>query len=510
MKLRFSCNTLFFTKKIIMKGFLIIMNGVLKELNPKRFFKFFEEICDIPHGSGNEAALASYLEKFAHDREIFCIRDSVNNVLMRINASAGMESAQPILIQGHIDMVCEKNSGTVHDFEKDPLDLRISDGWVYANGTTLGADDGTAVAVMLALMDEPELVHPEMEFLFTTGEETGLIGAKNFDYSLIKSKILINLDTDNESEVIASCAGGQRSRVIVPLENQISKQNNETIINLSISGLAGGHSGGDIHLGRANANKLMGRILNEILSVSDVRIAGISGGNKDNAIPRECICKFAVPAEKYDSIVKIINKISSEIKEEVCAEDKNIKIDFSKSDENIPALDSQISANLIRFICSIQNGVIEMDKSMTEMVETSSNLGVIEQQSDMIRLTISSRSSIESRLDQIANQIEALCELAGFSVSHDSRYPGWAFKSGTPLQNAYIDTYKKLYPKLCPPEVKAIHAGLECGIIKGHIPDMDIISTGMTVKNIHTPEEKLNIASAERIYNLVKYIVSAL
>ena len=465
------------------------MEYVIKEREPASVFRFFEEISAIPRPSYHEAKIADYLERFAADRGLECYRDGVHNVLIKAPATKGFEDREPILFQGHTDMVCEKDADVVHDFLRDPLKLWVDGDLLRARGTTLGADNGIAVAIMLALLDGMVAEHPAYECLFTTAEEVGLDGANAFDYTRITARRMVNLDSEELGEVTCGCAGGVRSDLKLHFE---AWPFDGTALRISIGGLMGGHSGANIHCGRANANKLMGRLL-ATLSPQDFRLVSVDGGSKDNAIPRECVAVIAVL--DVEAACSRLNRVAAAIAEELVCEDAG----FTVSIENVDAPAKMISRNDTIRICALlactPNGVLAMNRDVPSLVEFSRNLGVVRTEEGVMTFVFSTRSGMESRLDASIAELHALARAMGCSSEHHGRYPGWNFAPVSPLREAYLAAYREVTGKDA--EVNIIHAGLECGIIYSHIPDMDIISIGPTLTDIHSPAEAMHLTDTE-------------
>lgn len=470
---------------------------IIKGYSPEKLFYFFEEITKIPRESGNEKQIAIWLESFAKERGLFCVRDSINNVYIRKEASKGYENEAPVLLQGHTDMVCEKNTDVDFDFEKDPIDIYVDEsGFLRAKGTTLGGDNGVAVAIMLAILDGECEKHPLVECLFTVQEETGLDGAKAFDYSVVNARKMINLDSENDREVVVGCAGGNFHKVSIPLNLTDFSGN---AVKISIGGLMGGHSGANINSGRANANKLLGRALLQINGVSPINLAYIEGGSKDNAIPREASAVISV--HDVDSFRTAFAKISEDIKNELSNDDGDFFMKWESTEAPIKMADSNSSAKIFGFISSVQNGVLAMSANIEGLVEFSRNLGIIFTKGESVEFIFSARSAIESQLDFAASEIESLAKLFGGKAEEQGRYPGWEYTKVSPLREKFIKVYNKTNG--CDPEINVIHAGLECGIIKSHIADMDMISIGPGMRDIHSPDEALDLASFEKTWEIV-------
>lgn len=478
----------------------MLENRVIESNIADTAFRYFEQISKIPRGSGNEGAIASYIEEFAKARDLECYKDEANNVFVRMTGSAGRENEEYVLLQGHTDMVCEKDEAVVHDFLTDAIKLYVDNGYLKAKGTTLGADNGVAVAFMLAILDGEISSHPPIECLFTAGEEIGMIGAGEFDYSIVKSRRMINMDSEAEGKVVASCAGGVRSEMIIPLS--FKKAVGEGL-RVTVGGLFGGHSGEDINKGRANANRLMGRLLTELSVEIDFEVSRIYGGSKDNAIPRECTAEITV-ADFYSALLAI-EEISCKISLELSDDDR----DFSCKVEHCEiekVMDREASDKLLLAINHTYSGVIEMSQDVDGLVEWSSNLGVVETCEDNARLVFLTRSGIDRRIDYSIKLIDRFAKMIGGSANHFGRYTGWSYAKTSPIREAYLEAYRKLFDKEATVEI--IHAGLECGLIKSNVPGMDIISIGPEIIALHSPMERLNIASAERLWTLVEYMLT--
>lgn len=481
------------------------MNYIISGYEPANMFRFFEDICAIPHGSGNEHKIADYLGAFAGQRDLYCYRDGCNNVFIRRPASAGYEDHQAILLQGHTDMVCEKNHDTVHDFLHDGLKLYIKKGYLRARGTTLGGDDGAAVALMLAALDDKNYISPTLECLFTTEEETGLTGAENFDYSHVTAGSMINIDGETEGEAWVSCAGGIHTTLTyhsesVPFQNKAIK--------IRISGLAGGHSGSDINKNRANANKLMGRFLLNLYEYEPFNLISVEGGSKLNAIPRECEAHLSVlePA----MATAFILKLEAVIRAELSDADSGFKIYVDKAKNDGRMFTYKSTSALLSLIALAPNGVLTMCPAIESLVESSANLGTVSSDEKNVYLTFMNRSSVESVMDDICLRFGRLGKLTCAEISHSSRYPGWTYNRDSRLQSMYLDTYRRLFGEASNPKISAIHAGLECGIIKKKLGDIDIIAVGPEINNIHTPDEEMNLKSCERLWLLINEMLKQL
>lgn len=467
------------------------------QLEPKKVFSYFKNISDIPRGSGNEAAVAKYVYDTVTALGHEAVMDEANNVFVRAKAFPGYEDRAPIMMQGHLDMVCEANRATQHDFLTDPILLLLDGDRLHADGTTLGADDGVAVAVMLAILDSPELPRPELECLFTTDEETGLTGMRAFDPSAVKSRRMLNLDSATEGEAIVSCAGGVRSHVYFPIETAPVPEN-YTVCTLAVGGLFGGHSGEDIHLGRTGAIAAFARLLYAAQKVCDVRLANVVGGSRDNAIPRECSADLAVAdSAAFEAAVRAEE---AKIRAELTADDVNFAVSLAPASETV-FLTADKSAKLVGLLRVLPNGVHAMSRQIPELVETSSNLGVIRPAEKAYEIVVLSRSSVESKIDDMEHRVECAAKLADGTFEHINRYPGWDFTVGSPLQKLFLDTYRDLYGKEA--RILGIHAGLECGLLKHKVPDMDMISIAPDIRDLHSPDESLSVSSMARVWKLV-------
>ena len=474
---------------------------ITKGFKPEKVLRYFEQLCAIPHGSGNEEAVAKYIENFAKERGLFVIRDNNNNVFIRKEATKGYESHGAYLLQGHTDMVCAKVTESLHDFECDGLDLYVENGWLRARGTTLGGDDGIAVAFMMALLDGELEEHPTLECLFTVEEETGLGGAQSFDYSVVTAKNMINLDSESENEVCAGCAGGVRSRIKFAPTLEISSGD---VVTLSVDGLFGGHSGVEINCGRANAIVMTANMLKEIAAEQDIALVSIDGGEKDNAIPRMCKAQFVV-ADSNKALEKIA-ELDEQIRKDLCEADAGLKISAVVESDVEEVETIKQSREVIDLLCSIKVGVLAMSAHLEGLVEFSRNLGVISVNKDGARIVYSSRSAKEEQIDLSIAQVDEAVVGLNADVEHASRYPGWDFIPDSELREKYVRIFKEKMGR----DVKTvvIHAGLECGIIKSRIPDMDIISVGPNMRNIHTPDEALELESCARLFEVLKAVLS--
>lgn len=473
--------------------------GVLSNLQPEKVFYYFEEICKIPHGSRNTKQISDYLVSFAKEHNLEYIQDSLNNVIIFKAASDGYENSDPIIIQGHMDMVCEKENGVDIDFETDGLKLLIEDGYVTADGTTLGGDDGVAVAFALAILDDDTLKHPALEVIITVDEEIGLLGAEGIDLSVLKGKKMLNLDSDEDGVFLTSCAGGMSLNVRIPV-SYVNQTGLELCID--VTGLQGGHSGGEIHKERGNASIIMGRVLEAIAGSSPMGIVSLAGGLKDNAIPRECKSKLLIPAESKSLVTEILKKMNVTLKKEFAFSDPDLEIQYSFGNEVEEDMLDYASVNkVIYYLRTVPNGVQNMSQVIPGLVETSLNMGIMELTEDALHTLTSVRSSVGSRKEDLKDRVCNIVEMLGGEYEVEGDYPAWEYKATSSIRPIIGDIYKELTGKDA--RFEAIHAGLECGIFSGKIDDLDCVSFGPENLDIHTPKERLNIASTELYYKLV-------
>ncbi len=479
---------------------------VLENLQPERVFYYFEEIAKIPHGSGNTKQISDYLVGFAKKHNLEHYQDEVNNVIMIKEATTGYENSDPIIIQGHMDMVCEKESGCTIDFEKDGLELYVEDGFVKAKDTTLGGDDGIAVAYALALLESSEYAHPRLEVVITVDEETGMDGAYAIDLSMLKGKKMLNIDSDEEGVFLTSCAGGTAVKALIPV-----KRNTEegVVLNVKVDGLFGGHSGGEIHKERGNASILMGRVLNNIAKEVPFGIITLAGGLKDNAIPRECNASILVPEEGVSRVEEIIAATSEVLKKEFFSSDAGVQVTSVNAGAQEAAILDFVSLNkVLCYLRMVPNGVQNMSQAIPGLVETSLNLGIMELKEDVFMTETSIRSSVRTRKEDVRDRLINIIEVCGGEAEVLGDYPAWEYKAESKLRDEIAVAFKNVYGK----EVKfdAIHAGLECGILSEKIEGLDCVSFGPQNFDIHTPQERLNIESTERVWKfLVEFLRQA-
>lgn len=470
-----------------------------EKLYPQRVFYYFEQIAAIPHGSRNTKAISDYLVNFAKEHNLVWYQDENNNVVIVKEASAGYEAAEPIIIQGHMDMVCEKEKGVDIDFEKDGLKLYIDGDFLKAEGTTLGGDDGIAVAYALALLDSQEIAHPKLEVVITVDEEIGMLGAEAIDLSMLTGHTMLNIDSDVEGSFLTGCAGGMAVNVTLPIKRVM--QSGEKVA-LTITGLEGGHSGSEIDKEHGNANILMGRLLRALFEETPFGIISLAGGLKDNAIPRECVTELLVPQENVNLVKEIADKLDIELKKEFMTADPSVCIEFEdlgKKEESI--LDFGSVSRVIFYLRSVPNGVQHMSQVMHGLVETSLNLGIMELKEDALHTVTSIRSSVGTRKADLLDRVTAIVELLGGEAEVEGDYPAWEYKQDSSLRPQIAKVYKQLYGK--DPVFETIHAGLECGLLSEKIKNLDCVSFGPDNFDIHTPKERLSISSTGRVWDFI-------
>jgi len=482
------------------------MKNSIESLEPKALWKYFAGIAAIPHGSKNEQSLKEWIKKKASEHKLEVKEDAVGNVVVRIPATKGHEKAETVVLQGHLDMVCEKNSDVAFDFDKEPLRLAIRDGWVKAEGTTLGADNGIGVAAALAFMDSTDTVHGPLELLFTVDEETGLTGAAALEASLVTGKKLLNLDSEEDTTFFIGCAGGADTLFSLPLAFVAPPSGNRGI-KISVTGLAGGHSGLNIIENRGNAIKLLSKILVRSGRTANLNLASIEGGSKHNAIPREAFAVLCGDPELLEVLDKAAQDELRLFKEEFDKTDPEAKVTVATADNPKKVMDVGTRDRLLGLLLSAPYGVLAMSRDMPGLVETSTNLAIVRIEGNEAHIHMSSRSSVGAALSRTNWQIAAVAGLAGAAVTMGNAYPGWKPNMASPLLKVGRETYRKL--RNSDPVVTAIHAGLECGIIGERFPGMDMISFGPTIQGAHSPDEKVEIASVERFWKLLQKMLEA-
>ena len=470
---------------------------MLENLSPARVFRFFEELSAIPRGSGNTDAVSDYCVRFAKKRGLDCVKDQLNNVIIRKPASKGCEGHDGVILQGHLDMVCEQEADCRKDMTEEGLDLFVDGDLIGAHGTTLGGDDGIFVAYALALLDSKDALHPEIEAVFTSDEEVGLLGATALDTSVLHGRTMINIDSDDEGVFTVGCAGGMRSDLSLPIERSGCILQAYEIV---ISGLAGGHSGAEIDKGRANATKLMGEFLS---SLSGIRICDLHGGKADNAIPRECVAVVCAAADPSGAAADFL----AAMRERYGDIEPDMKITVRETAASLP-LTAESTGRAIKLITSVPDGVIAMSTDIPGLVQTSLNLGITETRRDRLSLSHSVRSSKEDEKLALAKRLREIVTSLGGSYSQRGEYPAWEYRKTSRIRDCMVKVYREMYNK--DPKVVAIHAGLECGIFSGKLPGLDCISFGPDNFDIHTTEEHLSISSSVRCWEFLLEVLRRL
>ena len=483
----------------------ILKKGILSNLEPKKVFEYFEIISSIPRGSGKTEKISDYCENFANEKGLRYSRDEIGNVVIFKNGSAGRENEEPVILQGHLDMVCEKENDCNIDFDNDGLSLAVNGDFVYAEGTTLGGDDGIAVAMCLALLDSNEYSHPPIEVVFTIDEETGMFGAEALDTSILGGKRMINIDSENEGVLWVSCAGGARIDIELPFIRE--EKTAENCVEITLGGLHGGHSGAEIHVGYANASVLMGRLLSMLSEKFDFSIVSINGGTKDNAITRENIAVISTDAE-FDEFKSAISDIESEFKSEFSSTDPDMFVKAESVKSEFGAMNKESTQKIISLLTELPYGVIAMSKEIEGLVETSLNLGTLKTAENSVHFGYSVRSSKDDEKEKLLEKLVAIAEKHGAANKISGIYPGWAFKKDSPLQQIMADVYKGIYGKEM--LVTAIHAGLECGLFCGKISGLDCVSLGPDLFDIHTPAERMSISSVKRVWEYLLCVLEKL
>lgn len=475
----------------------------IKDLEPKALWGNFYHLTRCPRPSKHEEIVREFLVNWAGARKIDCRVDKVGNIIMSKPATPGMEKVCPVVLQAHMDMVPQARAGKVHDFLKDPIETKIVDGWVYACDTTLGADNGLGVAAAMAVLENDSIKHGPLEVLITTDEETGMTGAFGLQKGELKGKYLLNLDSETEGELYVGCAGGIDATLTVPYATEAAPQD-YCALRLTIGGLKGGHSGMEINTGRANANKLLFRHLRWVADCG-IRLIGIDGGNMRNAIPRDATAVFALPIGHKDCIVAELEKVAGWVKKELSAVEPDFCIKIETADMPGEVITDADSQKLINMVMVAPNGVIRMSNDMEGLVETSLNLAIMNTNEKVFTVKALLRSSVDTAKEALAERLVCLAELAGGKCELAGAYPGWKPNMESGLLKTMQNTYQKLYGK--EPAVMAIHAGLECGLLGGNYPEMEMISFGPTLNSPHSPDERVNIASCQKFYD---YLLAAL
>lgn len=477
--------------------------GVLSKLEPKSVFTFFEEITQIPHGSGNVEKISDYLVRFAKDRKLFCVQDELKNVILVKEATPGYENEPTVILQGHMDMVAVKKPDCDIDMKTQGLKVAVRGDEIYAEGTSLGGDDGIAVAYALALLDSQTIRHPRLEVILTVDEEVGMDGARGIDLSMLTGSRMVNLDSEDEGVFLTGCAGGARVKCFMPL--QMLRREGQAV-EVEIGGLLGGHSGGEIHKERGNANCIFGRLLYRISKSLPAGLAGVKGGLADNAIPREAKATLIISEEDSEKFVAVLDAVEKELQAELASRDAGIYIRARQCGKGeFTCATAEDTARAAAFLIALPGGVQAMSADIPGLVETSLNLGIMEYENGRLMAEFSVRSSVESEKYALIDRLCAVTALVGGSSQVTGDYPGWQYRRESPLRDKMVALYERMYG--VQPKVEAIHAGLECGILGSKIANLDCVSMGPQMAAIHTTEETLSISSTGRVW---EYLVALL
>ncbi|QLE86400.1 aminoacyl-histidine dipeptidase [Shewanella sp. Scap07] len=472
----------------------------LSQLQPQPLWQWFEQICAIPHPSKHEQALSAYIQNWAKEKQLEVVEDKVGNLIIKKPATAGMENRKTVALQAHIDMVPQKNADKVHDFEKDPIEAYVDGDWVKAKGTTLGSDNGIGMASALAVLGSDSIVHGPLEVLLTIDEEAGMTGAFGLESGYLDADILINTDSEQEGEIYMGCAGGVDAQISLPLVWQAPEPSNQTFT-LALSGLKGGHSGVNIHLGRGNANKLLARFLFDYADELAIELTAFSGGSLRNAIPREANVSFMIPSDNVERLHALIESYTQLIREELAIADPDMQMTLTAADAATQVMSEATQDSLLNLLNAAPNGVIRMSDEVEGVTETSLNVGVISTETESVEILCLIRSLIDSGREQVEGTLTALSRLAGAEVEFSGAYPGWKPDNSSPVMAIVKDTYEAIYNK--EPVIMVIHAGLECGLFKKPYPEMDMVSIGPTIRYPHSPDEKVLIETVDQYWKLL-------
>ena len=485
------------------------MSKSILDLNPKSVWKHFYEFTRIPRPTGQMEEITEYVKKIGRDLDLEVRQDKAGNVLIVKPASKGYESRPAVILQAHLDMVPQKNSDVDHDFTKDPIELIIEDNIVKANSTTLGADNGIGAAMMLGLLEDNSLEHPEVECLFTVDEEVGMDGAFGLEKGFVKGKYMLNLDTEEDGEICIGCAGGADMNITFGYEDDTEIDKGDEAVKISLTGLNGGHSGADIHLGLANANKLMNRFLKDIVENYEARLSSIDGGSLRNAIPRESFAVVTVPGQLVDDLIDLVKEYEKLYRVEFTGVEETISFKAEKTDLPKTLIPVEVQDDIINAVEGCPNGVMSMLADFPDTVESSLNLAKVHSTPGKTLVQLLVRSSSESRKAYVCSQVESIFKMAGANVKIENEYPGWQPNASSPLVKTMERVYIEKYDER--PYINVIHAGLECGIIQDNVnKDLDIASFGPTIRGAHSPEEYVEIAAVEKSYDYMLAILKEL
>ena len=480
--------------------------AILTGLEPNRVFRYFEAICGIPHGSYHTKQISDYCVRFATEHGLRYIQDEAHNIILFHPGTPGYEQSAPVILQGHLDMVCEREPGCAIDFEKDGLSLRLEDGYISADGTTLGGDDGIAVAYALAILDSDDIPHPPLEVILTTDEEVGMLGAAALDCSPLQSRTMINLDSEDEGLLLVSCAGGLQADCHIPVARKPVSGQAATV---TLAGLTGGHSGAEIDKGRANANQLMGRLLNELSKAVDFHLVSVEGGLKDNAIPREAKATLVISPGSRAALRDAVSHWQTVFSGEYDTTDPGLTLTAEFGElGTAAAMAGRSQRNVIAALVNMPVGIQRMSTDIPGLVQTSLNPGILTTRSEEVTLIFSVRSSAKTEKEALYSRLENLMALFGGSVTRHGDYPAWEYRRTSPLRDLMVRVFEQQYGRK--PEVQAIHAGLECGLFSGKLEGLDCVSIGPDMDDIHTTKERLNAESVRRTWDYLLEVLRQL
>jgi dipeptidase D len=482
------------------------MIPALANLEPKPVWKHFDRLAAIPRASTKEAAAREYVRALATKLGLESVEDDAGNLVIRKPARPGREGAPMALLQGHLDMVCEKNEGTVHDFDVDPIKVVRDGDWLKADGTTLGSDNGVGVAAALAVMESDDIEHGPLEFVFTIDEESGLTGAAEFPGGLLKSKYFLNLDNEEKGTLCIGCSGGIKTTARRKVK--LHPASAGSAWRIKVSGLKGGHSGVDIHEGRGNALRIMGGLLQVLLNKLPIEIAGVNGGSAQNAIPREAAALVVLDPARENELKSLVATAEAGYKADLGEFDSGVQITVEKAERPASVLDASDAKQAVALLASLHHGVLAMSPDVAGLVQTSTNLATITTKGDVVEIVTSQRSAIESSMLAAARMIATVCGLAGFEVEHTGKYPGWKPEPNSEIVRKLQEVHKKLFGE--PAKLIAMHAGLECGVIGEKYPGMQMVSFGPTIVGPHSPNERVQISSVESFWNYLKLVLENL
>ncbi|HYG99810.1 MAG TPA: aminoacyl-histidine dipeptidase [Terriglobales bacterium] len=482
------------------------MTSALVDLEPKALWKHFDALSAIPRGSGKEAAAREYVLSQASRLGLEAIQDSVGNVVVRKPARPGREQATPALLQGHLDMVCEKNEGTAHNFDTDPIRIVRHDDWLKADGTTLGSDNGVGVAAALAVMESEDIAHGPLEFVFTIDEETGLTGASEFPAGVLKSKYFLNLDGEETGTLCIGCSGGMNTKARRKVA--LRAPGNGSAFRIKVSGLKGGHSGVDIHLGRGNALRLLGRVLQEAIDRVGIEVADVKGGSAHNAIPREASANVLVDTAREQELRNLVAAAQSDARTALGAFDPDVQVTLEKTEGPAQVMDPADAKRVTDLLATLHTGVLAMSPDIAGLVQTSTNLATVALKGDTVEIVTSQRSAIESSRLAAARMVGTICRLASFEVEYGGGYPGWKPEPNSEIVRKLQDVYKQVFGGEA--KLVAMHAGLECGVIGEKYPGMQMVSFGPQIENPHSPNERVKISSVETFWTYLRAVLESI